>query len=101
MDGCFRENDSRWRGCVRLTDLLILPVAALWQQKLRTLLTTLGVVFGAFVLAASLSIGEGVQETIDRESHRNEISRMVQVFPNWNHSRYFITVGFAVNCLLN
>jgi putative ABC transport system permease protein len=69
---------------VRLTDLLTLPVAALWQQKLRTLLTTLGVVFGAFVLAASLSIGKGVQETIDRESHRSDISRRVEVFAHWN-----------------
>ena len=69
---------------VRLTDLLTLPLAALWQQKVRTLLTTLGVVFGAFVLAASLSIGEGVQETIDRESHRSEISRRIEVFPKWN-----------------
>ena len=68
---------------MRLTDLLILPVASLWQQKLRTLLTTLGVVFGAFVLAASLSISEGVQETIDRESHRSEISRRIEVFPTW------------------
>src|ERR1700722_18504620 len=93
--------DIRGRDSVRPNDLLMLPLAALWQQKLRTMLTTMGVVFGAFVLAASLSIGEGVQQTIDRESHRNEISRMVQVFPNWNHSRYFITVGFAVNCLLN
>jgi putative ABC transport system permease protein len=66
---------------MRLTDLLTLPVAALWQQKVRTLLTTLGVVFGAFVLAASLSIGEGVQETIDRESRRNDLSRRIEVFP--------------------
>ena len=51
---------------MRLTDLLILPVAALWQQKMRTMLTILGVVFGAFVLAASLSIGQGVQERIAR-----------------------------------
>ena len=42
-------------------DLLRLPLASLGQQKLRTCLTTLGVVFGAFVLAASLSIDEGVQ----------------------------------------
>jgi ABC-type lipoprotein release transport system permease subunit len=69
---------------VRLTDLLTLPLAALWQQKIRTLLTTLGVVFGAFVLAASLSIGQGVQETIDRESHRSEISRRIDVSPKWN-----------------
>jgi putative ABC transport system permease protein len=84
MDGYFPENGDRWRDSVRLTDLLTLPVLALWQQKLRTLLTTLGVVFGAFVLAASLSIGEGVQETIDRESHRQDMLRRVQVFPNWN-----------------
>ena len=69
---------------MRLTDLLTLPLAALWQQKTRTLLTTLGVVFGAFVLAASLSIGQGVQETIDRETHRSEISRRIDVSPMWN-----------------
>jgi putative ABC transport system permease protein len=69
---------------VRFADLMTLPVAALWQQKMRTILTTLGVVFGAFVLAASLSIGRGVQETIDRESHRSDISRRVEVFPRWN-----------------
>jgi putative ABC transport system permease protein len=69
---------------LRLTDLLILPIAALWQQKIRTMLTTLGVIFGAFVLAASLSIGEGVQETIDRESHRSDVSRRVDVYPRWN-----------------
>ena len=69
---------------MRLTDLLVMPVAALWQQKMRTMLTTLGVIFGAFVLAASLSIGEGVQETIVRESHRSDVSRRVDVFAKWN-----------------
>jgi putative ABC transport system permease protein len=71
---------------VRLTDLLTLPLIALWQQKLRTMLTTLGVIFGAFVLAASLSIGDGVQKTIDRESHRDDVSRRVEVFPKWNQA---------------
>ncbi|HKI17178.1 MAG TPA: ABC transporter permease [Isosphaeraceae bacterium] len=69
---------------MRLTDALILPVNALWQQKLRALLSTLGVVFGAFVLAASLSIGEGVQETINRESRGRDILRRVEVFPKTN-----------------
>ena len=69
---------------MRFTDLLILPVAALWQQKGRTLLTTLGVVFGAFVLAASLSIGTGVQETIERESHRSNVARRIEVYAKWN-----------------
>ena len=68
---------------MRATDLMSLPVAALWQQKARTLLTTLGVVFGSFVLAASLSIGQGVQDTIVRESGRRDSLRMITVYPQW------------------
>jgi putative ABC transport system permease protein len=68
---------------VRLTDMLGLPLAAMWQQKTRTLLTTLGVVFGSFVLAASMSIGQGVQETIERESHRSDYLRRIDVQPEW------------------
>jgi putative ABC transport system permease protein len=68
---------------MRLSDLLSLPISALWQQKARTLLTTLGVIFGSFVLAASLSIGQGVQDTIARESGRRETLRMINVYPEW------------------
>ena len=64
-------------------DLLRLPLAALGQQKLRTCLTTLGVIFGAFVLAASLSIDEGVQQTIERESNKGDIVRKVTVSSRW------------------
>ena len=66
---------------MRRIDLLRMPLASLGQQKMRTCLTTLGVVFGAFVLAASLSIDEGVQRTIERESSRGDVSRKVTVSP--------------------
>jgi putative ABC transport system permease protein len=66
---------------VRLSDLLSLPIAALWQQKPRTFLTTLGVVFGSFVLAASLSVGQGVQDKIEFESHRSDFLRRINVSP--------------------
>src|SRR4051794_8644369 len=66
---------------VRWIDLLRLPLTLLGQQKTRTCLTTLGVVFGAFVLAASLSINEGVQRTIERESSKGDIARKVTVSP--------------------
>jgi putative ABC transport system permease protein len=66
---------------MRPVDLLMLPLAALWQQKSRTTLTTLGVVFGSFVLAASLSVGQGVQEIIERESHRSDFLRRINVSP--------------------
>src|SRR3954451_16617514 len=64
-------------------DLLRLPLASLGHQKLRACLKTLGVVFGAFVLAASLSINEGVQQTIERESSKGDVSRKVTVSPGW------------------
>jgi putative ABC transport system permease protein len=68
---------------VRFADILGLSLSALWQQKTRTLLTTLGVVFGSFVLAASLSITQGVQETIERESHHSDYLRRIDVRPQW------------------
>jgi putative ABC transport system permease protein len=74
---------ERRRIAVRVIDLLVFPVAALWQQKSRTALTTLGVVFGAFVLAASLSINRGVQDMIVRESHRTDALRRIEVHPHW------------------
>ena len=72
---------ERMEDClVRWIDLLRFPLASLGQQKLRTCLTTMGVVFGAFVLAASLSINEGVQVTIQREASKGDASRKVTVF---------------------
>jgi putative ABC transport system permease protein len=68
---------------MRLADILRLALSALWQQKARTLLTMVGVIFGSFVLAASLSIDQGVQETIERESRRSTELRKVQVQPQY------------------
>jgi putative ABC transport system permease protein len=70
-----------------LGDLLSLPLAALWQQKSRTVLTTLGVVFGTFVLAASLSIGQGVQDTFDRETHKSDVLREIRIQPQFGDSK--------------
>jgi putative ABC transport system permease protein len=69
---------------VRSADILGLALAALWQQKARTLLTTLGVLFGSFVLTASLSVGQGVRETIGRASRLSDYLRRVEVRPNWD-----------------
>jgi putative ABC transport system permease protein len=68
---------------MRFADLLSLPLSALWQQKLRTVLTTMGVVFGAFVLSASLSIGIGVQDIISRIANRSDLLRKIHVHPRW------------------
>ncbi len=66
---------------MRSADLFGLALSALWQQKLRTILTTLGVVFGSFALLASLSVREGVSETVVREYSRFGELRRIDVHP--------------------
>ncbi len=64
---------------MRFTDILRLSMSALFQHKLRTVLTLLGVTFGTFVLIGSLSIGSGVQETILREASKHAELRRIEV----------------------
>jgi putative ABC transport system permease protein len=71
---------------MRVADLIGLSLGALRQQKVRTVLTTLGVVFGTFVLVVSLSLGDGVQRTIERESRRHANLRRVDVYPQWGET---------------
>ena len=55
---------------MRLIDLLTLSLAALWQQKMRTALTLLGVIVGSFILVMCLSVGQGYA----RRSSANTVS---------------------------
>ena len=71
---------------MRLVDILWLSFSGLWQQKLRTLLTTLGVLFGSFVLAFTLSMRRGVQETIVREYSRYAGLRQIQVQQSYENA---------------
>ncbi len=68
------------REIVRVSDILALALSALFKQKIRTLLTTLGVIFGSCVLVVSLSIGQGVQETVVRQYQKFGELRTINVF---------------------
>lgn len=68
---------------MRLTDLLALSFSSLRQHKLRTVLTTLGVLFGSLVLAATLAVGQGVQQAI-RSLVDEEMLRRVEIWPDWD-----------------
>jgi putative ABC transport system permease protein len=72
---------------LRIRDLVALALSALVQQKTRTLLTTLGVVFGTFVLVASLSVRLGVGDTIEREYSRYGELRRINVFPKYQEAK--------------
>jgi putative ABC transport system permease protein len=66
---------------MRTTDLIVLALSALAQQKLRTALTTLGIVFATVMLVASLALRRGVGETITREYGRYNELRQIDVRP--------------------
>jgi putative ABC transport system permease protein len=66
---------------VRFNDVLWLSLSALYQQKARTLLTTLGVLLGTHVLIVSLAVGRGVQNAVQREFARHGQLRKIEVWP--------------------
>src|SRR5262245_27555384 len=65
---------------MRTVDLLRMAIAALWQQKTRTSLTTLGVTLGACMLTFSLSIGQGVQDALNRQFRAHDDLRRIEVY---------------------
>ena len=64
---------------LRFADVLRLAFAALYQQKVRTILTTLGVAVGALVLLLSLSIGIGVREAVLQQIRRHDDLRKIEL----------------------
>jgi putative ABC transport system permease protein len=69
-------------GLFRLKRTAKLGIKSLWMHKLRSTLTTLGIIFGVSSVIAMLAIGEGAsrqaQEQIARLGSRNVIIKTVQ-----------------------
>ncbi len=68
---------------MRAADILHIALSALYRQKLRTLLTIIGVLVGTFILILSLSLGQGIKQAIVREFHQHDQLRQIYV-----HSGY-------------
>ncbi|HEV3255583.1 MAG TPA: ABC transporter permease [Gemmataceae bacterium] len=68
---------------MRFADLLGMSFSALWQQKVRTLLTMFGVLIGTFTLVSSISVGRGVYEATMRQLRQGNQLRQVQVSPGY------------------
>jgi putative ABC transport system permease protein len=64
---------------LRAADVLRLALSALYQQKVRTSLTTLGVAVGSLVLLLSLSIGIGVRDAVLHQIRRHDDLRKVEI----------------------
>jgi putative ABC transport system permease protein len=70
---------------VRVADLVVLSLRQLRKNKLRSLLTILGVVIGIAAVTVMVSIGQGGQALIQNE-FRNLGSNVLVVFPRWRES---------------
>jgi putative ABC transport system permease protein len=66
---------------LRSRDLLGIALSALYQQRVRTLLSVLGVAIGTFALALSLSVGQGVEAVIVRQLRKNDQLRRIELRP--------------------
>ena len=64
---------------MRWADLLHIALSALYQQRVRTILSVLGVTIGTLALALSLSVGQGVEGAILRQLRRNDQLRKIDV----------------------
>ncbi len=68
---------------MRIRDLFRAGLSPFRRQKLRSVLTTLGVAIGIATLVASVSVGVGVRKIIDDGFKRQNQLREIQVFPGF------------------
>jgi len=66
---------------VKMADLLELSMANLWRTKLRTTLTTLGVVVGIGALVSMVSFGTGMQKNVTQSFKENDLFTSMNVTP--------------------
>lgn len=66
---------------MKYDEMIRIAVSNLWRTKLRTILTTLGVVIGIGALLSMVSFGTGMQKNITEMFEENDLFTSLQVFP--------------------
>ena len=66
---------------MRVSDMILLAFANLRRTKLRTFLTTLGVVIGIGALTSMVSFGTGMQKNITDALAANDLFTSITVTP--------------------
>lgn len=66
---------------MNITDMIILGFSNLWRTKLRTILTTLGVIIGIGALTSMVSFGTGIQKNITDAFVNNDLFTSITVTP--------------------
>lgn len=66
---------------MKFPDMIMLGFSNLWRTKLRTLLTTLGVVIGIGALTSMVSFGTGMEKNITDAFEKNDLFTSMNVTP--------------------
>ena len=66
---------------MNFSDMIIMGFANLWRSKLRTLLTTLGVVVGIGALTSMVSFGTGMQKNMTDSFTDNDLFTSMRISP--------------------
>jgi ABC-type antimicrobial peptide transport system permease subunit len=66
---------------MKFDDLFMIGFSNLWKTKLRTVLTTLGVVIGIGALASMVSFGTGMEKNITETFKKNDLFTSLHVTP--------------------
>ena len=70
-----------------MRDLIVISTGNLWRMKLRTFLTTAGVLVAIAAFVSMLSFGAGNQEYIEGEFNKLGLFSTMQVYPKYNPNR--------------
>ncbi|MCJ7681950.1 MAG: ABC transporter permease, partial [Candidatus Aminicenantes bacterium] len=73
---------------MRFVDSLEQALSNLWKKKLRTFLTTFGVVIGIGALVSMISFGQGVQYNVTDRFQKMELFNYITVFPAGTQSPF-------------
>jgi putative ABC transport system permease protein len=79
---------------VKVGDLVVLSLRQLAKNKLRSLLTVLGIVIGIAAVTVMVSLGQGGQALIQGQ-FRNLGSNVIVVFPTWQEAAGGVREGRA------
>ena len=75
---------------MRLSDYLEQSFSNLWRRKLRTFLTTFGVIIGIGALVCMIAYGKGIQKNISESFTQMELFNYISVFEDSALSRFGI-----------
>ena len=66
---------------MRISDYIEQSFSNLWKKKLRTILTTFGVMIGIGALVSMFSFGQGIQDNITNTFNELQLFNYVSVYP--------------------